>query len=146
MTELDTEHLQFLKTELAKPGFAHTFVFMHDIIWWEPDSTQWWREVHPLLKNAKVDAVFTGDLGPLKFSTTTRDSVRYFQSSFETKPSVEMLRGLASSRLLSSQFDNFLEVRAPQRGNERLDGVNPPDIGDRTPGRLGNLRVLRQRR
>ncbi len=108
---LDAAHLSFLRTELAKPGFAHTFVAMHDLIWWQPDSTQWWREVQPMLRNAKVDAVFSGDLGPLKFSTTTRDGVRYFQSAMETKPSVEILRDLAASRILSAQFDNFLEVR-----------------------------------
>ena len=105
------DRVEFLRSELPKTGFAHTFLFMHDLLWWQPDSTQWWREVHPMLRDAKVDVVFSGDLGPMKFSTTTRDRVRYFQSSFETKPVVEILRSLQSSRLLSSQFDNFLEVR-----------------------------------
>ncbi len=110
-TALDSAQVEFLRSELPKTGFAHTFLFMHDLLWWQPDSTQWWREVHPMLRDAKVDVVFSGDLGPMKFSTTTRDRVRYFQSSFETKPVVEILRSLQSSRLLSSQFDNFLEVR-----------------------------------
>lgn len=110
-TTLDSAHLAFLQQESAKSGFAHTFVFMQDLLWWQPDSTQWWRAVHPMLKAGRVDAVFSGDYGPMKFSTTTRDNVRYFQSSMETTPSVDILRSLPSSRLLSSQFDNFLEVR-----------------------------------
>ena len=69
-----------------------------------------WRDVHPLLAKARVDAVFSGDLGPLKFSTRSRDGVGYFQGAIETEPSITMLRNNRASRLLSSQFDNFLEV------------------------------------
>jgi len=108
--DLDSSAVSWLRGELSKPGFDRTFVFVHHLLWWEPDSGDWWRSVHPLLAQAKVAAVFSGDYGPLKFSTRTRDGVRYFQSSIETEPSVDILRNRISSRLLSSQFDNFLEV------------------------------------
>ena len=107
--DLDSTAVSWLRRELAKPGFDHTFTFVHHLLWWEPDSGRWWREVHPLLAAAKVGAVFSGDLGPLKFSTRRRDGVGYFQGAIETEPSLTMLRNRMGSRLLSSQFDNFLE-------------------------------------
>ena len=109
--ELDSAQVQFVRTELATPGYEHTFAFMHHLLWWEPDTSAFWRVVHPLLAQGKVDALFSGDYGPLKFSTMTRDSVRYFQTSIEGSPSVSMLQKRLKSRLLSSQFDNFLEVK-----------------------------------
>jgi 3',5'-cyclic AMP phosphodiesterase CpdA len=109
-TDLDATHKAWLKTELAKPGFAHTFVFMHHLLWWEPDSSAWWRDLHPALARAGVDAVFSGDYGPLKFSTMTRDSVQYFQSSIEDNVSTGIQRMRLASRILSSNFDNYLEV------------------------------------
>lgn len=107
--DLDSAAVSWLRGELAKPGFDHTFAFVHHLLWWEPDSGPWWREVHPLLAAGRVGAVFSGDLGPLKFSTRRRDGVGYFQGAIETEPSVTMLRNRIGSRLLSSQFDNFLE-------------------------------------
>lgn len=108
---LEPAQVDWLRTELAKPGFAHRFVFMHHLLWWEPDSSSWWRDVHPLLASSKVDAVFSGDYGPMKFSTRTKDSVRYYQTSMEGSPSIAMLRNNLAARTLSSQFDNFLEVQ-----------------------------------
>lgn len=107
---LEPAQVRWLRTELAKPGPAHRFVFMHHLLWWEPDSSSWWREVHPLLSASHVDAVFSGDYGPMKFSTRTQDGVRYYQTSMEGKPSMTMLRNNLGARMLSSQFDNFLEV------------------------------------
>ena len=109
--DLDTAQVHWLKAELAKPGYEHSFAFMHHLMWWEPDSGKFWRDVHPLLVRGKVDALFSGDYGPMKFSTMTRDSVRYFQTSIEGSPSIGMLQHRLKSRLLSSQFDNFLEVK-----------------------------------
>ncbi len=110
-TDLDRAQVAWLRTELAKPGFAHTFAFLHHLLWWQKPEGAWWRDVHPLLASGGVDALFSGDYGPLKFSTLTKDSVRYFQSAIEGSPSLEMLRGSEYSRMLSSQFDNFLAVR-----------------------------------
>jgi len=110
--DLDSGQVSFLRRTLADSGFAHTFVFTGHLRWWEPDSGRWWREVHPLLAAAHVDNVFTGDYGPYKFSTRLRDGVRYYQTSMESGlPSMTMLQRRIGSRLLSSQFDNFLEVR-----------------------------------
>lgn len=110
--DLDSSQVDFLRRTLADSGQARTFVFTAHLRWWEPDGGRWWREVHPLLAAARVDAVFSGDYGPLKFSTLARDGVRYYQTSIEgTMPSLPMLQHRVASRLLSSQFDNFLEVR-----------------------------------
>ena len=109
--DFDSTQVQWLRAELAKPGYEHTFAFMHHLLWWEPDTGAFWRDVHPLLAKAKVQALFSGDYGPMKFSTMTKDSVRYFQTSIEGSPSLSMLQHRLKSRLLSSQFDNFLEVK-----------------------------------
>jgi len=112
---LDSGQVRFLQTELGRPDrFAHSFVFQHHILWWEPDAP-WWREVHPVMSQAGVAAVFAGDYGPLKFSFMEKDGVRYYQSSLEGDVKLAMLRDLISSRLLASQFDNFLlvTVRGP---------------------------------
>ena len=113
---LDSAQVSFLRAELIRPGpFGHTFVFQHHILWWDPEAP-WWREVHPLLAQHGADAVFAGDYGPLKFSFTERDRVRYYQSSIEGDVSLGILREMMSSRLLERQFDNFLlvTVRGPE--------------------------------
>jgi len=110
--DIDSSQLAFLTRTLADTRFAHTFVFTGHLLWWEPDSGRWWREVHPLLAAAHVDNVFTGDYGPMKFSTRVVDGVRYYQTSMESSvPSLAMLQRRPGSRLLSGQFDNYLEVR-----------------------------------
>ncbi len=115
---LAEDQLAFLRAQLADTSaYRHAFVFMHHLLWWEPDSTQWWRVVHPILAAGKVRDVFTGDYGPMKFSTREKDGVRYLQSSMEGQPTLGVLRAFESSRMLSSQFDNFLFV-----------SVNGPDV------------------
>jgi hypothetical protein len=129
---LDSAQVQFLRSELGRPGrFDHTFVFQHHMLWWEPDAS-WWREVHPVLTQAGVDAVFAGDYGPLKFSFTERDGVRYYQSSIEGDVSLGILRELISSRLLTAQFDNFLHVTV--RG-PRVD-VEVRTVGETSSGKF----------
>lgn len=110
-TALDAAQLAFLKAELGRQGtWDHTFVVMHHMLYWS-DNAPWWREVHPLLADAGVSAVFAGDYGPLKFSHLTRDSVRYVQASMEGIMTLQTLQNFERSRVLSSQFDNFLVVR-----------------------------------
>jgi 3',5'-cyclic AMP phosphodiesterase CpdA len=108
--DLDATQLAWLDQELARPFDGVTLAFMHHLLWWQPDSGRWWTEVHPRLAKAGVAAVFSGDYGPLKFSHTTRDRVRYYQSSIEFPVSLQILRERVPSRILSAQFDNFLEV------------------------------------
>ena len=160
---LEPAQAAWLRTELAKPAFAHRFVFMHHLLWWEPDSSSWWREVHPMLSAAKVDAVFSGDYGPMKFSTRTKDSVHYYQASMEGSPSIAMLRGNLAARTLSSQFDNFLEVRVdgatsnvvvhtiaetssgfftPQHYAEVTAPAPPEPLGRRVWAKVGNPKRL----
>lgn len=129
---LDSAQVQFLRSELGRPDrFDHTFVFQHHTLWWEPDAP-WWREVHPVLSQAGVDAVFAGDYGPLKFSFTEKDGVRYYQSSLEGDVSLGILRELISSRLLTAQFDNFLHVTV--RG-PRVD-VEVRTVGETSSGKF----------
>jgi predicted phosphodiesterase len=115
--DLDARQVSFIRDQLAQPPAAgHTFVVMHHLLWWEPDTASWWRQVHPLLAGAKVSIVFSGDYGPMKFSALQRDGVQYVQSSIEDSVPVIMQRNRLPSRLLSSQFDNFLVVttRGPE--------------------------------
>jgi hypothetical protein len=107
---IDSTQREFLKQTLADTAsYEHAFVFMHHLLWFDDDAP-WWKEVHPLLRHRKVGAVFSGDLGPMKFSHETRDSVPYFQTSMEGFPSVEIHRLLEGSRMMGAQFDNFLKV------------------------------------
>lgn len=108
---LDSSMIRWLVETLAgPPPRGPTLVFMHHLLWWGADAP-WWREVHPLLPAAGVQVVFSGDLGPLKFSHTERNGVRYIQTSMEAANQLVTLRKLEPSRILSSQFDNFLVVR-----------------------------------
>lgn len=109
--DLDSAQVAWLAAELPKPGrHRMTMLFMHHLLWWEASDGRWWREVHPLLAKGGVTAVFSGDYGPLKFSTMTRDGVRYYQSSIEVPVDLGVLQDRISSRILSAQFDNFFEV------------------------------------
>ena len=133
---LDSVQVAFLRSELDRPGrFGHTFVFQHHILWWDADAP-WWREVHPLMAQHGVDAVFAGDYGPLKFSFTERDGVRYYQSAVEGDVSLGILREMISSRLLAGQFDNFLyvTVRGP-RVDVEVRTVGETSSGKFTPDR-----------
>jgi Calcineurin-like phosphoesterase len=108
---LDTAQVAFLRQELARPGsWDHTFVLQHHTLWWD-DAAPWWKDVHPMLARAGVTAVFAGDYGPMKFSHLTRDSVRYLQASMEGIMTLQTLQNFERSRVLSSQFDNFLVVK-----------------------------------
>lgn len=128
-TALDSGKVAWLRAELERAGpWDHTFVVMHHLLWWDA-SAPWWRDVHPLLQAAGVRWVFGGDLGPLKFSWVTRDSVRYVQSSMEAGTQLQTLRNLEKSRLLSSQFDTYLVVR--------VDGP-AVDVAVRTFGEFTN--------
>jgi hypothetical protein len=135
--DLDSAQVAWLERQLAPPRrVEHTFVVMHHLLWWEPADGRWWTEVHPLLAAGGVEAVFTGDYGPLKFSTIERDGVRYFQSSIEGPVALELLRNRLSSRLLASQFDNFIEVAID--GSEvdiRVHPVAEATSGEFTPER-----------
>ncbi|HTL04361.1 MAG TPA: metallophosphoesterase [Gemmatimonadales bacterium] len=108
---LDSSQTSWLKSELARHGsWDHSFVLMHHLMWWEPNAW-WWKEIHPLLRPAGVATVFGGDYGPLKFSRLVRDSVLYVQGSMEGIMKLATLQGIASARVLSAQFDNFLFVQ-----------------------------------
>ncbi len=110
--DLDSAQVRWLREELARPvAPPHTVVVLHHLLWWEGDDGPWWREVHPLLREAGVRAVVSGDHGPLKFSHMERDGVSYYQVSIGGDPSLDMLRNRESSRTLAAQFDAFLRVR-----------------------------------
>lgn len=108
---LDSAQVAFLRASL--PGddtYAQAFVFLHHTLWWQPDDGPWWQEVHPLLAEGKVRAVFSGDYGPVKYSHRQRDGVDYYQSAVAPDPGVAMLRGHEWNRILAQQFDNWLLV------------------------------------
>ena len=66
--DLDPTQVRWLGAQLAEPWAGPTFAFMHHLLWWEEDDGRWWTEVHPLLALGGVQALFSGDYGPLKFS------------------------------------------------------------------------------
>jgi hypothetical protein len=108
---LDDAQKGFLRERLAeREQYDRAFVVMHHVLWWEPDDAPWWTEVHPILAEAGVEAVFTGDYGPVKFSHSVRDGVDYFQSGIAGNPSVGNRKNHEWDRLLARQFDNFLVV------------------------------------
>lgn len=135
--QLAPEQVAFVERELADSSrYAHAFVFLHHMLWWEEDAA-WWRTVHPKLFAGRVDAVFGGDYGPLKFSALERDGVKYLQTSIENVISLEMLRTRELSRQLSAQFDNFLrvEVDGPEVRYE-VRTVGALSTGKFTPARF----------
>ncbi len=130
---LPDPQLAFLRETLADAsGWDQAFVFLHHVLWWEPDAS-WWRDVHPVLAAGKVRAVFGGDYGPLKFSHVRRDGIDYVQSAMEgDNDNIRLLRALEGSRLLNFQFDHFLVVTVGD-GETRID-VRP--VGALTSGKL----------
>ena len=120
-----------VREALADPSqYSHAFVFMHNIHFWQEPHEPWWTEVHPLLANGGVRAVFTGDYGPEKFSYTSRDGVDYYQSGIAPNPSLGILQGHEWNRLLAQQFDNFLEVTV---SGDNVD-VEVHTVGEVTTG------------
>ena len=111
--DLDPDQIDFIKRQLSDAdSYDHVFVFLHHLLWWEPDAA-WWQSVHPLLAGGKVRAVFCGEYGPMKFSHMNRDGIDYFQGSIESAPAEDAVvhaRHRWKSRLLSQQFDNFFHV------------------------------------
>lgn len=146
--DLDPKQVAFLREQLAQPNpSGHSFVVMHHLLWWEADTASWWREVHPLLAGAKVSMVFSGDYGPMKFSALARDGVQYVQSSIEDSVPVVMQRNRMPSRLLSSQFDNFLVVttRGPEVSTD-IRTVAALSSGQFTPSRWHDINVIPPKR
>lgn len=110
--DLDSAQVRWLREELARPDAPpHTVVVLHHLLWWGGEGDPWWRDVHPLLRQAGVRAVFSGDHGPLKFSHREQDGVAYYQVSIGGDPSLAILRDRESSRTLAAQFDSFLRVQ-----------------------------------
>ncbi len=109
---LDDDDIRFLEEQLAdESAFDHAFVFLHHHFWWGEDDGPWWQEVHPVLADAGVRAVFTGDYGPQKFSHMEKDGVEYYQTAMAPDASLGILRGHEWNRILAAQFDNYAVVR-----------------------------------
>jgi hypothetical protein len=108
---IDGAQVQWLEDVLEDPAApSYKFVFLHHLLWWDPEESVWWRDIHPLLRKHGVRAVISGDYGPLKFSHLSRDGIDYFQTSLGGDPSVRLLKFAESNRTLAAQFDNFLHV------------------------------------
>lgn len=108
--QLDAAQIEFISKELAASDqYDHVYIFMHHLLWDHDEEADWWRNVHPLLTGGKVRAVFSGDVGPRKFSHLKRDGVDYIQSSI-ADIQMEYLRSHLRHRMIAQQFDNFLHV------------------------------------
>ena len=97
------------KTLREHDDARHVFLFVHHVLWWENDAA-WWKDVHPILTQHPVRAVFAGDFGPLKFSHTERDGIQYIQSAIEGFSHVQTARNIEMTRIMNYQFENFVVV------------------------------------
>jgi len=139
--DLPAGQIAFVRRELGlADDYDHVFLFMHHVLWWTPER-KWWTEVHPLLVDRPVRAVFAGDYGPLKFTHMRRDGIDYFQSALERKVPSEMLRRNAGlGRVMNHQFDTFLhvQVRGPQVDVE-VKVLGATSSGKHTPERFEEI-------
>ena len=134
--QLDSHQINLIKSELGgDKQYHHAFIFMHHLLWWEDDA-RWWSDVHSILVNRDVRAVFGGDWGPMKFSHLQRDGIDYIQTSIDDDVSLQMLRTLEGSRILDQQFDNFLYIT--------VDGPHV-DIEVKTFGEIASQRYTPER-
>lgn len=109
--QIGAEGGKFLERELDLATDArHVFVFLGHVLWWEDDA-YWWEDIHPMLTRMKTRAVFSGDLGPWKFSHLERDGIDYVQSSVEfANPPIVMQRNREAVRAITEQLDNYAYV------------------------------------
>ncbi len=122
---LDSVQINFVLAQLSNlDDYDHAFVVMHHLLYWSEDAP-WWSNVHPLLVGRNVRAVFSGELGPLKFSHFRRDGIDYIQSAISTGETVERMRRTreAGAPVVSFMHDTFLHVTV--RGPEVDVAVRP---------------------
>jgi 3',5'-cyclic AMP phosphodiesterase CpdA len=107
---LDSAQVAFVREELAREPAAHDFLFMHHVLWFY-DQDPWWQEVHPLLRERGVNAVFTGDLGPAMYTHLVRDSIEYFRNTLNAIVDRPVSADAPQGLVRTLQFENFLHVR-----------------------------------
>jgi hypothetical protein len=133
---LPADQLELLRGALADPdSYDHAFVFLHHLLWW-PREGAWWSEVHPLLVQGKVRAVYGGDMKDVfKFSHERRDGIDYVQSALSNAPMpAERVRKYEGVRLRQVQPDTLplVTVRGDQVETQVLV-LGPLADGRRTP-------------
>ncbi|MGH7541271.1 MAG: metallophosphoesterase family protein [Gemmatimonadota bacterium] len=110
---LDSVQVAFIREELAHPGYDHTFLLMHHVLWWEEEAP-WWQEVHPHLVGTNVRAVFAGDVGPSMFTHVRRDGIEYLRSAVNAMVDLPLPADrpveAAELGIRRLQFENFLYV------------------------------------
>ena len=139
--DLPEDQIDFIRRELERADdYHHVFLFMHHVVWWEPER-KWWTKVHPLLVGRHVRAVFAGDYGPLKFSHMRRDEIDYFQSALERRAPARLVRDkLGLGRVVNHQFDSFLYVQVrDERVDVEVKVIGATSSGKHTPERFREL-------
>lgn len=106
---LDSVQVGFVRRQLERERFAHNFLLMHHVLWWE-EGAPWWQELHPTLAAHGVDAVFAGDLGPAMYTHMTRDSVEYFRTTLNAIAHRAGAASTPAGLIHTVQFENFLLV------------------------------------
>ncbi len=107
---LDSAQVGFLRDELARGPAEHDFLVMHSVLWFY-QRDPWWTEVHPLLAERHVNAVFTGDLGPAMYTHMVQDSVQYFRTTLNAIVDKGLSADAPQGLIRTLQFENFLQVR-----------------------------------
>lgn len=125
-SRLDSNQVNWIKDQLSKHNSVkNVFLFMHHVHWWSKDAS-WWKDVHPILKNYNVRAVFSGDFGPMKFTHLKKDGIHYLRTTIDEKFAganenvIHQLRASEENRNLLTQFDNFLYIEV-QDTNVSID-------------------------
>lgn len=139
--DLDSSQVGFIRAQLADTAsYQHTFAFMHHLLWWEPTNGAWWRDVHPLLEQHKGAAVFSGDLGPMKFSHLQADGIEYYQCSLGGNPPMNMMRNAERNRALQDQFDCFFNVTVDGPAVDvQVEAVGEVSMEHFTPARWDSI-------
>ncbi len=98
--------IQWLRDDLARSTAQHVFVFMHKPVWEYPDAG--WDQVHAILKQYPVRAVFAGHFHHY-YKSEERDGIRYYAIGVTGGQlfSPELAGGLEHYCLLHVDGDGF---------------------------------------
>lgn len=109
------EQKQFIRNEiLRQKEYRHIFFFMHHTQQWADSDGFWWKDIHPLLRGGKTQAVFSAnpDGYKFKYSYVVQDDIYYIQScTFPAGASLgKRIKPLARQNM-AKQLDNLQYVK-----------------------------------
>lgn len=110
----DESQINFVKKEITNQGnYKHIFFFWHHTRFWSDPNSSWWKDVHPLLKNGKTRAIFTGD-PEKKYLYENHDGINYIASALFETPEIKWFTTHPETKSgwdTFKQLDNFQYVK-----------------------------------